>query len=183
MKPTKKSKAAALRRSKKTRLIVMGILLLILAIMYFTMEKFRIWIIGLAIALLVAFGFELSGTDYDLGKAWEDKSFSNAKVAQTENGTWLIGECQKKANFNCDNFAYQDEAQDLFDACGGVENDIHGLDRDKDGIVCESNRKRPEEAGKKSIRELLGFSDDEGEEAVEDVEEETGDAVDALLAQ
>ena len=179
-----KGKAAALRRSKKTRLILMVVLLLILGVMYFTMEKFRIWIIGLAVVVLVGLGFELSGTDYDLGKVIETGSFSESKVEQTENGTWLIGECKKKANFNCDNFEYQDEAQDLFNACGGVENDIHGLDRDKDGIVCESNKKRPAEEAGRSIKELLGFGgDDTGEDAVEELEEETDAAVDAILAQ
>lgn len=39
--------------------------------------------------------------------------------------------------FNCDNFATQDEAQDVFDACGGVDNDVHQLDRDGNGVACE----------------------------------------------
>lgn len=183
----KKGKAASMRRSKNVRLIVMVLLLAILAVMYFTMEKFRIWVIALAIPLLIALGLETTGTDYDLNKAWEDKSFSEAKVEQTENGTWLIGECQKKSNFNCSNFTYQDEAQEVFEACGGVENDIHGLDRDKDGIVCESNKKRPAEESGRSIREILGFGgsaevDAEVDTPVE-VDADVSTSVDAVLAQ
>lgn len=172
------------RRSKKTRLIVMAVLLVLLVIMYFMFEKFRLWIIGIGVVLLAAIGFELSGTDYDLGKVIETGSFNEAKIEQTENGTWLIGECKKKVNFNCDNFKYQDEAQDLFEACGGVENDIHGLDRDKDGIVCESNKKRPNDEAGRSIKEILGFGgENEGEEEVEEVDDETSASVDAVLAQ
>ncbi|WP_277680034.1 thermonuclease family protein [Gracilibacillus dipsosauri] len=39
---------------------------------------------------------------------------------------------------NCGDFDTQDEAQQFFEAAGGPSNDPHGLDRDKDGVVCES---------------------------------------------
>ncbi len=39
--------------------------------------------------------------------------------------------------YNCSDFTTHDEAQATFEYCG-VSNDIHGLDRDKDGIACES---------------------------------------------
>src|SRR3989339_635810 len=50
------------------------------------------------------------------------------------NGNYI---CSYNA-YNCSNFSTQNEAQAAFEACGGVNNDIHGLDRDKDGVVCES---------------------------------------------
>jgi hypothetical protein len=40
--------------------------------------------------------------------------------------------------YNCDDFDTFDEAQELFEACGGVSNDVHRLDRDKDGLACEA---------------------------------------------
>lgn len=40
--------------------------------------------------------------------------------------------------YNCSDFTTQAEAQAAFESCGGVDNDIHQLDRDKDGVVCES---------------------------------------------
>jgi hypothetical protein len=55
-----------------------------------------------------------------------------------------------KSDVNCDNFKTQTEAQNVYDTCadeiaqnnsniGDVKSlDIYGLDRDKDGIVCES---------------------------------------------
>jgi micrococcal nuclease len=42
-----------------------------------------------------------------------------------------------KNTYNCSNFSTQHEAQAVFEACGGSANDIHKLDSDNDGIVCE----------------------------------------------
>jgi len=39
--------------------------------------------------------------------------------------------------YNCGDFDTQSEAQNVFDFCGGVGNDIHWLDGDGDGVVCE----------------------------------------------
>jgi len=154
------SKLARMRRSTNFRLFLLLGLLIILAICWFMFEKFRLWILGLIAVVLVAFGLELSGTDLDLGKLVETGSVSESLITKTENGTWLIGECEKKVNFNCDNFEYQEEAQTLFNECGGLENDIHGLDRDKDGIVCEALKKRPDGEAGKSVWDILGFEGD-----------------------
>ena len=155
-KPYKQSKMSKLRRSKNFRLILMAVLLILLGIMYFMFEKFRIWILGLMVILLGAFGMELSGNDFDVAKLIETGSFSESRVNVTENGTWLIGACQERDNFNCDNFAYQEEAQKLYDDCGGVDNDIHGLDRDKDGVVCEALRKQRDTDSERSLKDILG---------------------------
>ncbi|NTV22409.1 MAG: thermonuclease family protein [Candidatus Yonathbacteria bacterium] len=40
--------------------------------------------------------------------------------------------------YNCTDFSTQMEAQHVFEECGGTNNDIHRLDSDKDGRVCES---------------------------------------------
>lgn len=40
--------------------------------------------------------------------------------------------------YNCSDFPTHAEAQAVFEHCGGASNDIHKLDRDKDGQVCES---------------------------------------------
>ncbi|MCD6094576.1 thermonuclease family protein [bacterium] len=40
--------------------------------------------------------------------------------------------------YNCSDFSTQAEAQSVFEYCGGVANDIHRLDADKDGLACES---------------------------------------------
>ena len=40
--------------------------------------------------------------------------------------------------YNCTDFKTHIEAQATYDYCGGVNNDIHRLDQDKDGEACES---------------------------------------------
>lgn len=40
--------------------------------------------------------------------------------------------------YNCSDFSTHDEAQGVFEYCGGADNDIHRLDADKDGLACES---------------------------------------------
>jgi len=40
--------------------------------------------------------------------------------------------------YNCGSFSTFAEAQSVFEYCGGTSNDIHDLDRDSDGIACES---------------------------------------------
>lgn len=60
------------------------------------------------------------------------------KVDQVEQvvqgGNW---DCSGNV-YNCSDFSTQTEAQSAFEACGGVANDVHRLDSDKDGKVCES---------------------------------------------
>lgn len=137
------SKFQKYRRSKNIRIGVIILLMIILAILYFTWEKFRLFILGLFFTLLVALGLEISGNDWDLGKLIETGSFSESKMQQTESGMWLFGDDCKKELFNCSNFTYQEEAQDLFEKCGGGQgDDPHGLDRDNDGKVCEALRSR-----------------------------------------
>ncbi len=176
-KPYKQSLGSKLRRSKNFRLGLMVALLIVLAIMYFMFEKFRIWILGLIALLLIPLGMEIADHDYDVKKLVETGSFQESRVNVTENGTWLIGACQERDNFNCSNFKYQEEAQRLFDDCGGVENDIHRLDGDKDGIVCEALRKKRDDDPTRSLAEMFGFAGDE----VNETEEETSDAVDSIL--
>lgn len=40
--------------------------------------------------------------------------------------------------YNCGSFATHSQAQSAYDACGGVASDVHGLDRDQDGLACET---------------------------------------------
>ena len=40
--------------------------------------------------------------------------------------------------YNCTDFSTHSEAQSVYEMCGGVSNDIHRLDQDKDGEACES---------------------------------------------
>ncbi len=46
-------------------------------------------------------------------------------------------ECARNA-YNCADLVTQSHAQEVFEYCGGIANDVHRLDRDGDGRVCES---------------------------------------------
>jgi len=135
---TKKDKLGKLRRSHKARLIViLTLLIIVLALAYFW-KQFRIWLLGIAILLLAALGLEVSGTDYDIGKLIKTGSLKESRVERTKSGNfWKIGDECTQETLDCDDFEYQEDAQDYYEKCGGVENDVSGLDRDKDGIACE----------------------------------------------
>jgi hypothetical protein len=57
-----------------------------------------------------------------------------SKISFTENETHALNDCSFN-KYNCSNFKTQQQAQEMLEKCG--RNDIHGLDRDKDGKACE----------------------------------------------
>lgn len=58
---------------------------------------------------------------------------SSEMVIPTDNFRWG---CDPN-EYNCDDFETQKQAQAVFESCGGRGHDIHGLDRDGNGIACE----------------------------------------------
>ena len=86
--------------------------------------------------------------------------FKAAEVAARNNklGLWADGACNAQTTvpvpsqpaqpsttytcsynaYNCANFTTHNEAQNVFEGCGGTSNDIHRLDQDKDGLACET---------------------------------------------
>jgi endonuclease YncB( thermonuclease family) len=105
--------------------------------------------------------------EYTYGSAYKYQSeFKLAQKSAQENkkGLWADGVCeeemapapkpapqnssQSQSNsgeyscssnvYNCTDFSTQAEAQNAFDVCGGVGNDIHKLDADGDGVACET---------------------------------------------
>lgn len=63
----------------------------------------------------------------------------NTTFTETEPEPASKNICDCSANvYNCSDFSTQAEAQECFKYCGGTDNDIHKLDRDKDSVVCES---------------------------------------------
>ena len=45
---------------------------------------------------------------------------------------------EEYGDYDCSDFSTQEEAQEFFEAEGGPDNDYHNLDRDGDGVACES---------------------------------------------
>jgi hypothetical protein len=95
------------------------------------------WIIIILIILLVVFGFGFFG-----GKQGQkEDSECNFGIGETFCWIWQKTtfetqyDCSSNV-YNCGDFTTQEEAQAVYDYCGSE--DIHGLDNDGDGEVCES---------------------------------------------
>ncbi|MFM2423809.1 MAG: hypothetical protein RLZZ70_196 [Candidatus Parcubacteria bacterium] len=130
---------AAWRRSKKTRLIIIVGLLILVAVIAFFFEKTRLWMLGIGAVLLIALGLEATSTDVDLGRLMETGSLSESVIQRDENGNAIYGAMCEENVYNCSDFKTQGEAQEVFETCKTAENpDRHGLDRDGDGIACQS---------------------------------------------
>lgn len=131
-----------LRGNKNVRLLVLFVLIVAcVGIWYYSDSKAAktAAVVAGGVAA-VGLGLEVADTDIDLGKWWETGSLSEAVLPRDENGNVLIGEvCDAKSegfyDYNCDDFATQEEAQAVYNQCG---DDVSRLDGDKDGIVCEA---------------------------------------------
>ena len=45
---------------------------------------------------------------------------------------------EDSGDYDCSDFSTQDEAQEFFESEGGPDEDYHNIDRDGDGVACES---------------------------------------------
>ena len=151
----------SMRKSKKTRLYVIGGLLLLVVVLGFLFESLRIWMIGIGILLLAALGLEATNTDVDMGTLIETGSVQESMIERDEDGNLVESEDggfltrilrDKEGNevpegtagakftdeYNCDDFATQAEEQVFFDNAGGIEGDVNRLDGNKDGVPCQA---------------------------------------------
>jgi hypothetical protein len=142
------SKLTKTRYNQKFRLGLILVLLIIVAVLFYFWEKARIGLAIAFIALLAAFGLEVSQNDWDLQKLWETKSFQESKLSRDTAGNILFDKLgnittdstlgKTADEYNCDDFSTQSDAQVFFEKVGGAGNDINRLDGDKDGEACES---------------------------------------------
>ena len=132
----KSSRLSKLRKSSKMRTVVILVLMTVVVVLFFFWGKFRIALVAIFILLLVALGLETSGNDWDLGKLLKTGSFSESKIERTVDNQWLFDNCNEDS-LNCASFKYQEDAQDIYDECIQGGRDVHRLDGDNDGIVCE----------------------------------------------
>ncbi len=133
--------------SHKGRLWIIGILIVLaLAALYFVKATWAKVVIGGMIALLmVAFGMEVKQNDYDMGTLMKTGSFAAAQIPRDANGNLSAAGVDAFCNaqekdYNCSDFKTQPEAQQVYDRCKalGQNMDVYHLDGDKDGVVCES---------------------------------------------
>lgn len=134
-----------IRSSKKARLWIIGILILLgVGALFFVKTTWAKVAIGVMIAILLgAFGMEATNNDYDVQKLIETKSFSGSKIERDTEGnlTNIDSFCNaSEADYNCKDFRTQGEAMTVYNRCKtlGKNMDIYGLDGDKDGKVCEA---------------------------------------------
>ena len=115
-------------------------------------------LMGIIALLLGAFGLTASGNDWDLNKILTGSSMSESKIQTDEKGNLIQNEAgefisrimrDKEGNvvesggkytdeYNCDDFATQEEAQRFFIKAGGPSKDLNGLDGDNNGVACQA---------------------------------------------
>lgn len=152
-----RSWAEKARNTKSTRIWFMVFLIAVIVLLYvlgIIKKWFAIW---LGIIILAAIGIETFNYDLDLGKLWETGSVSESRVTHTKDGLKLMGSCAlpkkwDEGDLDCKNFKTQTEAQAKYDQCANEiatynqwvdvakvrSLDIYGLDKNKNGIVCEA---------------------------------------------
>ena len=71
----------------------------------------------------------------------EEETLAPTQTTTTNQSSYNINTSNYSCSsdlYNCSNFSTHNEAQGVFEMCGGNLNDIHNLDADGDGLACES---------------------------------------------
>ena len=116
-------------------------------------KKIIFWILGIVIVLglLIFLIIKIAPWEkQDTSASTEHNTSASTEhdtSASTEHDTSASTEHNTSANteyncesdtYNCNDFSTQAEAQEVFEYCGGIGNDIHRLDADGNGLACES---------------------------------------------
>lgn len=103
------------------------------------------YVFGGALVLLAgAVGLEATNNDWDLGKLLKGESLKEAKVKRDKSGNVVTEGGKYTDEYNCEDFATQEEAQTFYKNAGGPSKDTNRLDGDKDSIACEHLPKQKE---------------------------------------
>jgi len=101
------------------------------------------WVDGVFVnEYLVKEGYALSA-EFPPDVKYAEQFNNFQKQAQEENlGLWSLCQVDGVISFinayDCSDFETQKEAQEVYEICRGINNDIHKLDSDGDNVVCES---------------------------------------------
>ena len=104
-------------------------------------------------AWMVKNGYGYAYTKYPFSKQSQFESYEQ-QARDNKLGLWADGVCEKEEEtqttetnssdyicssneYNCSDFDTYTEAKDVYEACGGVDNDVHRLDSDNDKKPCE----------------------------------------------
>ncbi len=135
------------RKTKSTRLwVIGGLILIVLVLFYFAKATWaKVLLASIAVLLFGAGAMEVSNTDYDVAKLIETRSFKASEIQRDEKGNLLSTSVEEFCNqteidYNCSDFKTQSEAMQVYNRCKetGKNMDVYRLDGDKDGLVCEA---------------------------------------------
>lgn len=135
------------RKSKSTRLwVIGGLILVVLVLWYFAKATWvKVLLASIAVLLFGAGAMEVSNKDYDLGTLARTGSFKASEIKRDENGNLLATSIDEfcaaeDIDYNCSDFKTQSEANEVYEQCqsSGKNMDRFRLDGDKDGNVCEA---------------------------------------------
>ena len=96
-------------------------------------KKWVYWVIAGAIALALVYGFRISSKR---SSSVDSVTVSPPPVSDGKATLDIPGRDVPVFDYDCDDFSSQSEAQDFFEEAGS--GDPHNLDRDGDGVACES---------------------------------------------
>ena len=143
-------KLAYYRENKNCRLAILGVLIAIVLALLVFWGKAKGLLLVILFLLFAALGMQLTNWDLDLGTLWKTGSLTESRV-MNKDGLKILGSDCITNNLNCSNFKTQEGAQAKYDMCAikiaadnGVDGarvksvDVFGLDKNKNGIVCES---------------------------------------------
>ena len=104
-------------------------------------------------AWMIKQGYGYSYTKYPHSKQSQFEQYEQ-QARDNKRGLWADGVCEKEEvttedgsttsytcsrnKYNCSDFDTYSEAKEVYEACGGVENDVHRLDGDSNEEPCES---------------------------------------------
>ena len=94
------------------------------------------WITILGLGLLIGGGALWLTSDSDQPAA-SGRSFYPNRYERTDDPS-TERSYEDYGDYDCTDFSTQDEAQEFFDENGGTDDDYHNLDRDGDGMACET---------------------------------------------
>lgn len=86
---------------------------------------------------IIAGGYWLFFTPDNQGSSATQKNILNNDFIRTDSRSQTRSK-EIYGDYDCSDFNSQREAQKFFESEGGPRNDYHNLDRDGDGIACES---------------------------------------------
>ncbi len=159
-KPKTSRTSQELQKARSSKMTYIWVLLWLGVVVFvlWWLKIIKTWFaIGLGIVILAGIWIKAYDYDLDLWTLWKTWNIAASRIQTTDKWVILMWECVKPVNntdsndLDCANFTTQEEAQAKYDECASQiasynkwkteeeikSLDIYGLDKNKNGIVCE----------------------------------------------